>query len=376
MLKSVTIENFFSFGEAQKIELNPGVNILIGINGSGKSNFIRAIRLLPLLSDNEFTKVFLQKWGGFDNVAFDNRNDDLPIHITYEYDANLIKKHLDNTFIPPNFYYELKIFKSGNKNYRLEAENYILDKTSQKKTILKEKSDFESIFNLSNATNDLPFYINALSNYLKNIRYYENFDVSEKSDLRNPGDSFIEDYLLPDGINLYNLLNDLNINHASAFEEIENQLRDVNPYFKNIISKPIGSKFLYYLKEKELQKAIDFLFISTGTLQYLLTLTIFYNPNRGKSILFDEPDPFLHPDMINGIAKGIKHAANTGTQMIVATHSPLLLNSYDFEDLIIFEKDHKNQTIIAAVSDETIDKWADYPVGQVWMSGNLGGMRW
>jgi len=43
MIKKITLENFFSFSEKTEIELNSGVNILVGINGSGKSNFIKAI---------------------------------------------------------------------------------------------------------------------------------------------------------------------------------------------------------------------------------------------------------------------------------------------------------------------------------------------
>ena len=70
MLKRITLENFFSFGEPTTIELNPGVNLLVGINGSGKSNFLKAIRLLhEAVAGKGFEKTFLQEWGGFANVA-------------------------------------------------------------------------------------------------------------------------------------------------------------------------------------------------------------------------------------------------------------------------------------------------------------------
>ncbi len=48
MLKSVRLVNFFSFGDCT-IELEPDLNVLVGINGSGKSNFLRAFQLLELL---------------------------------------------------------------------------------------------------------------------------------------------------------------------------------------------------------------------------------------------------------------------------------------------------------------------------------------
>lgn len=39
MISKITLENFFSFKSPTTIELNPDINIIVGINGSGKSNF-------------------------------------------------------------------------------------------------------------------------------------------------------------------------------------------------------------------------------------------------------------------------------------------------------------------------------------------------
>ncbi|MCP4702662.1 MAG: AAA family ATPase, partial [Gammaproteobacteria bacterium] len=46
MISKITLENFFSFRHPTTIQLNPDINILLGINGSGKSNFLKAIQLL------------------------------------------------------------------------------------------------------------------------------------------------------------------------------------------------------------------------------------------------------------------------------------------------------------------------------------------
>ena len=68
MIKKITVQNFFSFGTEQTIELNPDTNILVGINGTGKSNFIKAIRLLQQGIKGNFEKVFSHQWGGFSGV--------------------------------------------------------------------------------------------------------------------------------------------------------------------------------------------------------------------------------------------------------------------------------------------------------------------
>ena len=45
MIKSIRFENFYCFKNA-KIELDKDINVMIGINGSGKTNFLKAIKLL------------------------------------------------------------------------------------------------------------------------------------------------------------------------------------------------------------------------------------------------------------------------------------------------------------------------------------------
>jgi predicted ATPase len=109
----------------------------------------------------------------------------------------------------------------------------------------------------------------------------------------------------------------------------------------------------------------------------LLLLSIFYNPKRGSIVCLDEPEMGLHPDMINGVARGIKYSAQNGTQMIIATHSPLLLNAFDLEDLMIFEKNESNETVVNKVSEEDFPNWeGEFLAGQMWLRGQIGGTRW
>ena len=125
-----------------------------------------------------------------------------------------------------------------------------------------------------------------------------------------------------------------------------------------------------------MKHAIDALHLSDGTLRFLLLLSIFYNPNRGGLVGVDEPELGLHPDMVKSLAKMLKNAS-CDTQLICATHSPLLLNQFTLNDIIVFDKNDKNQTIINRPAESDFEDWEGSLLpGQMWLYGVLGGKRW
>lgn len=91
----------------------------------------------------------------------------------------------------------------------------------------------------------------------------------------------------------------------------------------------------------------------------------------------DEPENGLHPDMIKTVADAIRHAS-AHSQLIVATHSPLLLNCFELDDILVFEKkEHENCSCVKRVSEDDFEDWeGDFLPGQMWLQGYLGGKRW
>jgi len=183
--------------------------------------------------------------------------------------------------------------------------------------------------------------------------------------------------LTPSAENIAGLLYHLHIHHPE-YDSVKQLLKDVNPYFGDISFSPDGSDAIKIsMAEDGLPLEVAIQHISTGTLKFLALLAILYNPNRGKVVCLEEPEQGLHPDMIRTIAKGIKHAARTGTQMIVATHSPILLDSFLVDDMLVFEKDENNETRVTRKTEEDYENWVnDYSTGQLWMTGKMGGTRW
>ena len=408
MIKSITVENFFSFGESQKITLNKDVNILIGINGSGKSNFLKAIRLLyeGVVGKDGFEHIFLKEWSGFSSVANYGKEKIDKIKITYEFDKDAILKLEENKGyqFSENPVYEITIYKMGSSGYSLSEKIYreppqrdispsdsmflaikngkgiistkgVLQHYPENGTDIYFKTQELVLRQISDPNRYLPLY--TLKSAIEKFVVYSYFDTTLESPIRQLSTYTVEKKLLPNGENLVQILQRMKNHHSFAYEKIEKLLTDINPMFKDISFDILGSKSLLVLREKNLSRSIPVEHISDGTLRYLLLLSILYNPDRGGLICIDEPEIGLHPDMINTICEAIKHAAAEGTQIIIATHSPLLLNQFDLDDLWIFEKNRDNETIVSYKEEDDFEEWqSGYLAGQLWLKGKLGGTRW
>lgn len=407
MIERIKLENFFSFGVSDSIELNKNTNILLGINGSGKSNFIRAIRFLyESIAGNGLERILLKDWSGYSTVANFSETQAETIKITYEFDKNVINQVIKNKYrFPKNPIYEIIIHKSGTTSYYLEESIFCEPNKGERDPFLflqmkngkgiistREKGlvriqhypreGFDILFKeqelilrqISDPDRFLPLY--ALKSAIESISVYDYFDTTINSIIRTPVNFGTETKLLAAGENLVQILLRIKNNHTLEYEKIEELLKNVNPNFKDINFDVIGSKFILALREKNLAKTVGVEHISDGTLRFLLLLSILFNPDRGCLICLDEPEIGLHPDMINMIADSIK-LASANSQFIIATHSPLLLNSFNLEDCLIFDKNSSNESIVTRKTEDDFPDWNDdFLVGQLWLTGKIGAKRW
>ena len=93
------------------------------------------------------------------------------------------------------------------------------------------------------------------------------------------------------------------------------------------------------------------------------------------TIILDEPEIGLHPYAISVLAKEIRAASNT-SQIIVSTQSPLLLNEFECEDIIIAEYDDGSHcTALHRPEKSKLAEWLkEYSLGELWQKNVLGGL--
>lgn len=400
MIKEIIIRDFFSFKGEHSIELNPGVNILVGINGSGKTSFLNAITLLYEGITGNGLSVLFRQWGTY-NAIVNACGEQKPecFSLTYVFDADALKRIVPASPFKSDVYYKITVFPvGGGTSYSLCETLYSEDNSGKKKmfcylefrngagqisvrtkgriTVEKYESGMLSaqelaLRQITDPQRYLPSYV--VKEAIKAIAGYSKFDFDK---VRQPAEANDIKRLLSSGENLSQLLSNINNNYTLQYEKIKDCLSDINPNFKDIGFNIFGSRLYLSLREKNLSHAIDALHISDGTLKYMLLLGIFLNPDRGTLVCNDEPESCLHPDMIRSVAKMMKGAAKT-SQIIVATHSALLLNAFELDDILVFEKNDKNETHIKRYSEDDFeDREGGLLPGQLWLNGEIGGKRW
>ena len=161
-----------------------------------------------------------------------------------------------------------------------------------------------------------------------------------------------------------------------TYQAIEQQLATVNQGFQSFDFIPFGSQLYMSIREANISHTIGMQHISDGTLRYTLLMSILLNKQRGILIGLDEPEGRLHPDMINSVAEMLRRAS-MNSQLIIATHSPLLLNAFTLEDVLVFEKEENNATIVKRYYEEDFEQYnGEILPGQLWLRGEIGGKRW
>ncbi len=402
MIKEIRLNNFFSFKDETIVKLNPGVNILVGINGSGKSSFINAFRLLyEGVCGNGFENLFQKEWGGYLNVcsAVVGNNAET-IELSFVFDHEQLKKLTPKSPFKSDAYYNIVIKPLGETSYTIEEKLYarnlkdadkpyvFLDFKNERGTLSVYHSTGIKTERFAGDTSGQELILRQISDprrYLPShtirtaiaqMALYETFDTSSSSILRQPVNASKDVRLDSNGANLINVINNLAINELPSYRDIEGTLKQINPNFEAFDFQMFGSKIYMSLRETNMRRSIGMRFVSDGTIRYVIMMSILLNPRSGYFLGVDEPEGRLHPDMIHSIAKMMKVAAYE-RQLVVATHSPLLLNDFELEDILVFEKGNENTTVVKRYFEgDFLQYEGNLLPGQLWLDGEIGGKRW
>ncbi len=397
MIKSISFKNFFSFS-SQTVVLQD-VNVLVGINGSGKTNFLKAFQVLrAVVTEGELSRLIIDRWGGFDAVCFAAPSQSKQqIVIEYEFDPVVLGRY-GYKFQEPVFY-RIKFRKMGSTQNYYVCESlhtkcptgkprYVYLKMNNGRGFVREgKTDAQqqveyTFENTSESVltqlvdKDRFYQIHTLREALRDISVYTGFDTTASSAIRKPSLPGSVQKLATDGVNLAQLINAIKISSKTDYSRLVKSFVNINPMIKGFDFNFIGNNIELLLDERGLERSVHASNISDGTLKFLCLLVIFCNRKRGGLICIDEPESGLHPDMISELMEVLGETFDQ-TQYVLATHSPHLLDCVSVDKVLVFEKDDSNSSVVDSFQNPQFVEWASrYSIGALWREGDLGGNRY
>lgn len=121
-------------------------------------------------------------------------------------------------------------------------------------------------------------------------------------------------------------------------------------FFQMLANMMTGALQIYIGKNGSSESLLQFGSKKTRT---IALATLFLQPPElmPQVIFVDEPESGLHPQAVDVLASMVQIATEY-TQVIMATQSPRLLDSFDYRDVIVAEKDEETGCTILKRLDE------------------------
>jgi predicted ATPase len=385
-IKRVKIEGFKCLGSVEA-DLRP-FTVLIGPNDSGKSSFMQAINMVAMIARtgklrNDPIKNYL--WTIGRKIMLHGKTTSQVIHIKLALELNGER----------NSSYELTLVPDEpEKEYAIEKEEVVI---GQKRLAL-ERSDHQCRWlkngkEHSTMPGDPPvsvlhYFENSSDMDLNEFKRMKLFHFDPESPARdsksNTNLDIIE--LIKDGSGLPTLLANLALTNRERIVAIEKDLQGITKGSIVSISTPQKSipKNIAGQLAEEVHFGLEFKLssglvipasqISTGILYSLCILTMVHHPGPPGIIFLEEPENSVHPSRLEEIIRYLRllttRKDGPTVQIVMATHSPYLLDHCKPEEVLVFRRDPETHlTSISRVDAEAFGekKWA-LALGEMWGS--------
>lgn len=194
-------------------------------------------------------------------------------------------------------------------------------------------------------------------------------------DTRSQPEAGPQEKLSRTGDNLANVIQFLKEQHPDRLEQIFAKLRRLVPRLERVDADPMpDGRLLLRVKDAPFEQPVLSRFASDGTLKMLAYLVLLHDPQPPRFIGIEEPENFLHPRLLPGLAEECR-AASERTQLFVTTHSPDFLNSIRAEEVRTLYRDQDGYTQAVRVADVPgIPEFmqAGASLGHLWLEGRFG----
>ncbi|MEH2461820.1 AAA family ATPase [Nostoc sp.] len=372
MLSKLRVQHYKSLFDIE-VDLKP-LTVFIGPNGSGKSNICEALfvlsnfleRLIINMNQQEIIPFFAQSliavntnqqkiesklWQGKQDYLFFEVGC-LP-NIESQESSSTISIHID---------YPQRIVTINNQEYSGNTRSQGGRYTPELRNFL-----------VSNNYLDFP-----LAKAIKKVSIYDFAPISLSNNIPSIGG------MDKTGQGIVDALADILLTNRKSFDELEERLTRLVPNIQRIsLLRREDRTFLLELIDRYSEHHIPASDISDGTLRILAFLTALYQENTPSIICFEEVENGVHPWLLHKMMELLQIISTEGitgkpVQVLITTHSPVLLNYVEPHQVRAVELDTEGKTQIHAlpIDSERFQKALeayDGALGELWFTNVFGG---
>lgn len=386
-IESVSIENYKVFKKTT-IKDMPKLAVFLGPNGSGKTTFFDVFGFLSECLHNN-VNIAINRRGGFHEII----SRDCGLSEMIKFEIKFRNPVLDEER-PPLVTYLIEIgFNNGKSYINKEVLKYrrgqygkpwhfldfsngegyaIVNEDEYDSKESKEQREFQKVASADimaiKGLGQFEKYkvISAFRNLLERW-YISNFKIEYGKSLSETG---ISEHLSVTGHNLAQVTKYMYDYHRPIFDRLLEKLPLRIPGINKVEAKDTeDGMILLKFQDETFKNPFLSKFVSDGTIKMFAYLVLLHDPAPHPLLCIEEPENFLHPDLLLQLSEEIREYSERGGQVLVSTHSPDFVNGINIEELFFLVKD-KGFTEIRAAQDDSVVKDLARENGLGWLWRN------
>lgn len=387
--------NIRGFRSLKNVSWTPDhLNIVIGPNGTGRSNLLRMLELISASARGRLGR-YVQHAGGMEPLVWDGAAESIDFDIKVS-PTDETRDTVQKAMIAMIYQAEMKRLGKSSM-FRIGHE--LLSERNRPVSLLKREGLKASVFVEQGTTEDFlpeesvsedetllsmtagPFtanpHIPPFRAQLAGWCVYHDFHVHPDAVVRQPVVARVEKRVDADGQNLIPVLHTLYTGDREFRKDTDLAMRAAfgDDYDELVFPPAADQRIQLLVRWKTLRREQSAADLSDGTLRFLFLLTVLASPSPPPLIAIDEPETGLHPSMLPIVAEYAVDAAER-TQLILTTHSPQFLDA--FEEILPATTVTKwvgGEMVLRMPDKENLRYWLnEYSLGSLFKSGELEDM--
>jgi len=357
-LRRVRIRNYKSIGRCD-VECGT-LTVLVGRNGSGKSNFLDALRFIVDGLQASLDHAIKSR-GGIDSVR--RRSTGHPRNFAIQLEFDLSSEHT------ATYGFEIGSQTGGGFFVKQEQLNMVNPRNETVAWYRRAEAEVASasIPNMPPATRDRLYLVNAAGlpvfrpvyDALLAMGFY-NLNPAVMKQLQPPDAG---ELLHRDGANIASVIGRLSTDELGVLERVKSYLASIVPGIEDVARVGLGPQETLEFRQKVVGAEHPWKFyassMSDGTLRALGILVgvtqLAERKEPVRLVGIEEPETALHPAAAGALMDALREAAHH-TQVLVTTHSPDLLDQVDPDaDRLVAVQASEGDTVLGPIDPASLD---------------------